>query len=110
MALDPVRGSEQSKTRPCVVVQRDVVNAAIPTTLVVPFTDATRQVLSIIRPRFAAGAGGLRKASVALCNQVRAVDRMRMRVRLGRLEGDAMAAIDRGLIETFDLGSSISSG
>jgi mRNA interferase MazF len=101
--LDPVMGSEQAKTRPCIVVQRDAANRVGRTTIVVPLADATGHAESTIKPAFGAGAGGLRKRSLALCHQVRAVDRLRLRKRLGLLDGPAMATVDRGLLAILDL-------
>ncbi len=105
IALDPVMGSEQAKTRPCIVVQRDVANRVGRTTIVVPLTDGMGHDESTIKPSFQAGTAGLRKRSVALCHQVRAVDRLRLRKKLGSLDGAAMATIDRGLLAILDLPS-----
>lgn len=101
--LDPVVGSEQAKTRPCVVVQRDVANRVSRTTIVVPITDAGRHAATIIRPHIEPGDGGLTKASAALCNQVRTVDRLRFRRRLGRLDPQSYERVTLGLSEILDL-------
>jgi len=103
IALDPVVGSEQAKTRPCIVVQRDVANVAGRTTIVVPLTDGDGRAESTIKPSFGAGIGGLKKRSLALCHQVRTVDRMRLRKKLGSLDRRSMEVIDRGLIAILDL-------
>jgi mRNA interferase MazF len=103
IALDPVIGSEQAKTRPCIVVQRDVANRVGRTTIVVPLTDGAGHNESTIKPSFRAGMAGLRKRSVALCHQVRAVDRFRLRRKLGSLDAPAMATVDRGLLAILDL-------
>ncbi len=103
IALDPVVGSEQAKTRPCIVVQRDAANRAARTTIVVPLTDAAGRSESAVKPSFAAGMGGLKKRSLALCHQVRSVDRLRLRKKLGSLDGSLMARIDRGLVAILDL-------
>lgn len=103
VALDPVVGSEQGKTRPCVVVQRDAANRAGRTTIVVPFTDAAERASSILAPHYGKGEGGLRKDSVALCHQVRVVDRLRLRARLGRLDETAMLRLCDGVSAILDL-------
>jgi mRNA interferase MazF len=103
VAIDPVVGSEQVKTRPCVVMQRDVANRAGRTTIVVPVTDAAGQSPGIIKPFLPSGDGGLTKDSVALCRQVRTVDRLRFRTKLGLLNVESIAAIGKGLIEILDL-------
>lgn len=103
--LDPVVGSEQAKTRPCVVMQRDAANRVARTTIVIPVTDAAKHHPSIVQPLLAAGIGGLSKESIGLCAQVRVVDRMRMVKRLGHLPSDVIDSLGRGLVEILDLGS-----
>lgn len=103
VALDPVVGSERAKTRPCIVVQRDVANSVSRTTIVVPITDAVGQSATVIKPRFTSGDGGLKKPSVALCQQVRTVDRLRFRKRLGLLSSRSMALVSLGLSEILDI-------
>jgi mRNA interferase MazF len=102
VALDPSLGSEQAKTRPCIVVQRDAANAASRTTIVVPVTDAARQTVGAVKPLLRKHTGGLTKDSVALCHQVRTVDRLRLRKRLGRLPDDALAEVSAGLALILD--------
>jgi mRNA interferase MazF len=103
VALDPTVGSEQAKTRPCVVMQRDVANRLSRTTVVVPLTDATKHAPSIVSPLCRKGDGGLKKDSVALCAQIRAVDRLRLRSRMGALGVDAMRALCEGVRVILDL-------
>jgi len=102
-ALDPVIGSEQAKTRPCIVVQRDAANLAGRTTIVVPLTDAVGHAESTIKPSFGVGIGGLKKRSLALCHQIRTVDRLRLRKKLGSLDRNSMEMIDHGLVAILDL-------
>ncbi len=103
IGLDPVVGSEQAKMRPCVVVQRDAANRVAPTTIVVPFTDAARQKQSVIKPLVRAGDGGLTKDSIALCHQVRCVDRLRFVTKVGHLSPASFDAVNSGLREILDL-------
>ena len=86
-------------------MQRDAANRAGRTTIVVPVTDATNQQSTTIRPLLRAGDGGLAKDSVALCRQVRVVDFMRLRKKLGSLGSVAIDAVSRGLVEILDLES-----
>jgi mRNA interferase MazF len=104
VALDPAVGSEHSKTRPCVVVQREIANAGR-TTIVGPATVAAKQTPGIVRPLMRKGDGGLTKDSVALCRQVRVVDRLQMRKKLGILSSEALHAVSLGLAEILDLGA-----
>jgi mRNA interferase MazF len=101
--LDPVIGSEEAKTRPCIVIQRDAANRTGRTTIVVPVTDAHRKIADRIRPLLRAGDGGLSKDSLALCRQVRVIDAARLRARLGILEAASLTAVSRGLVAILDL-------
>jgi mRNA interferase MazF len=103
VALDPVIGSEQAKTRPCVIVQRDAANDAGRTTIVVPITHAAGRKPSIVMPLLPAGEGGLTKESIGLCHQVRVVDRLRLRGKMGQLPAESLAVVARGLLEIMDL-------
>jgi mRNA interferase MazF len=103
VALDPVVGSEQAKTRPCVVIQRDAANRTGATTIVVPFTGATRTT-GLVAPPVPNGDAGLEKDSVALCHQIRVVDRLRLRTRLGSLSERSMVAVCDGVRAILDLG------
>jgi mRNA interferase MazF len=101
--LDPVVGSEQAKARPCVVMQRDAANRSSRTTVVVPLTDSKNRAEITVQPLFRKGEGGLTKDSVAMCAQVRVIDRLRLRQKIGRLSEDAMHIIGIGLAELLDL-------
>ena len=104
VALDPgTIGSEQRRTRPCVVVQRDAANAASPTTIVVPVTAGAGRRPSPISIPLAPGASGLTKASIALCGQLRAVDRSRLISRLGALDAAGIEAVNAGVRAILDL-------
>jgi mRNA interferase MazF len=96
--LDPTVGTEVKKTRPCVVVQNDVGNKFSPRTIVVPVTDAEHVAKTFpVCVRLPRGSGGLSKASVALCDQIRAVDESRILRTLGRLMPPLMDEIDVAL-------------
>lgn len=103
VALDPARGSELQKTRPCVVVQRDAANRGGRTTIVCPLTDAAGKRASLLLVPVPAGVGGMTKASVIVCSQVRTVDQTRILKRLGTLPAPAMDAVGAGLRAILDL-------
>lgn len=94
--LDPTRGSEIRKTRPCVVVSPDELNNHLHTALVVPMTTAGRPYPFRPACRFGGKTG-----HVAL-DQLRAVDRERLRKRLGTLSPAAMAIVLTTLGEMFE--------
>ena len=96
--LDPTLGHEQSKTRPCVVIQNDIGNKNASTTIVAVITGAE----NIKRPYpvnvpIPVGEGGLQKPSVVLCSQIRTVDEMRFGKIYGQLSKSTMKQIDVAL-------------
>jgi mRNA interferase MazF len=84
--LDPVRGHEQGRVRPVLIVSDDVFNQG-PSNLIIilPMTGTVRGIASHIE--VAAPEGGLHKSSVILCDQVRTISKGR----LGRLRGAVSA-------------------
>jgi mRNA interferase MazF len=91
VALDPTVGHEIQKTRPALVVQNDVSNRHSAITIVAPITSTVRLPLSPFHVLLPADeATGLTVASVAVFNQVRAVDRTRLVRRLGRVAPSVM--------------------
>jgi len=99
--LNPIMGSEQGGTRPCLVVQNDVGNQHSPTVVIVPLTSSNKGYLPIhVRvPR----TGGLITDSIALCEQVRTVDRKRLDGYIGHVDSDTMLAVDGALAESVGL-------
>jgi mRNA interferase MazF len=103
VSLDATIGSETGKKRPCVIVQRDAANASSPTTIVCPMTDIRNRKANILNVFVTKGEGGLRKDSLVVCNQVRAIDRQRLAGRMGRINDETILAVDRGLRAILDL-------
>lgn len=100
--LEPVRGAEQGKRRPAVVIQNDIGNRYSPTIIVAAITSTLRpdfDVNVIIR----APEGGLTNDSTVLLNQIRTVDRSRLGRYWGRLTPTTMASIDRALLISLAL-------
>ncbi len=99
VALDPVRGAEIPKTRPCVVVSREIANEVSRTITVIPLSSLKGRALErLIQPILRAKESRLPKDSRALCDQVRTIDKGRIRRTAGLLSGEIMRRIDRGLI------------
>jgi mRNA interferase MazF len=104
VALDPVVGHEQGRSRPCVVVQNDVGNRYSSTTIIVPLTDAAHiKAPSPIYVLVKQGDGGTTKDSYILCDQIRTVDQRRFRSVLGTLAAETMASVDRALLISLGL-------
>jgi mRNA interferase MazF len=93
--LDPTLGSEIQKTRPCVVVSPDELNAHLQTVIVAPMTTAGRAYPWRIRCRFQ------KRSGYVVLDQLRTVDRERLVKRLGALGASTMAEVLGGLQEMF---------
>ena len=95
--LSPVVGTEQAGVRPVVVMQIDRANAASPHTIIVPFTTKIRRSLLPSHALISSGSGGLRQDSVALCEQIRVIDKRRIIKVLGALEKSDIEKVERAL-------------
>jgi mRNA interferase MazF len=97
LALDPTVGHEQQGTRPCVIVSDPEVteDQRFPMVCVVPLTGTAGE--GALYPALAPGPSGLRKRSYALVDQLRSVDKRRVRAMFGRVDDGELAAIDMGL-------------
>ena len=96
VALDPTRGSEIRKTRPCVIVSPDELNENLRTVIVAPMTSAGRPYPFRVRCKFA------RKDGLVVIDQLRTVDRERLVKRLGALPPQTLADVLAVLREMFE--------
>jgi len=86
-SLDPTKGSEQAGSRPVLVISRERINQLLPVVNVIPLT-SHKSALRIIYPNevlLPAGVAGLRAGSIALCYQIRTLDKSRLERDLGEL-------------------------
>jgi len=105
--IAPRSGSEQQGRRPIIVVSHDGFNqtAGWRSIIVVPVSTSPVQAgRGPTAVPLKAGAGGLRKESVALCHQVTTLDRAKLTESLGRLPDDDLARVEDGLRAAMDLG------
>ena len=106
-ALDPTVGHEIRKTRPALIVQNDTSNRYSAVTMVAPITSAVRLPLSPLHVLLPADPStGLAIASVAVFNQIRAVDRKRLVKKLGAVDALVMAQAEEAIKAAFGLSSS----
>jgi len=93
--LSPVVGCEQGGIRPVLILQNDIGNRHSPTTIVCAITGRPKKPL----PTHATitGAGRLSRESFALLEQIRTIDRTRLRGWIGRLDEQAMEEINQAL-------------
>lgn len=97
VALDPTVGHEQQGLRPCLSVSDPAVDASqrFPLMAVVPITGTPGQ--GSLYPPLAPGPSGLTKASYAMIDQLRSVDKRRVRRVFGQVSERELAAVDQGL-------------
>jgi mRNA interferase MazF len=95
VTLDPTQGSEIQKTRPCLVISPDEMNAYLRTVIVAPMTTVTRPYPTRVAVRFQGKQG-----QVAL-DQLRAVDRQRLVNLLGKVSAKAARDVSGTLLEMF---------
>ncbi len=96
VGLEPTRGRESKKTRPCVVVSPDELNAQLQTVMVAPLTSTGRVYPFRISCRFQGTSG------FVVLDQIRTVDRERLLHRLGSLSAPEFAGVLRVLREMFE--------
>ncbi|HMB31086.1 MAG TPA: type II toxin-antitoxin system PemK/MazF family toxin [Desulfohalobiaceae bacterium] len=104
--LDPTKGSETGKIRPCVIVTNNIYNARVPIIQVVPLTEWSVKKAGIVTnvEIFPSQNNGLTKKSVADCLQTRPIDHRPRLVKVrGELEYHLTQKIDQALKVVFDL-------
>jgi len=95
--LDPVLGSEQGGVRPVLVVQNDVGNQHSPTTIVAAITGQMCKAKLPTHVDLAGRENGLSKNSVVLVEQVRTIDKQRLKERICSLDRLLMEQVDQAL-------------
>lgn len=101
--LSPVVGSEQGGIRPVLIVQNDVGNRHSPTVIAAAITSRRDKTDLPTHVRLQAVGSGLAKDSIVLLEQIRTLDKQRLRERMGRLDEVSMNRVDRGLQVSFGL-------
>ena len=96
--LDPTRGVEIRKRRPCVVISANAVNRWRATPVVVPLSASAEEAPPVVLAMPSAGAD-----SVAVIDQVRAVDRQRFVSKQGQLSPQDMARLEGALKRVLEL-------
>ncbi len=102
--LSPVIGSEQGGIRPVLIVQNDVGNKFSPTVIAAAITSQRDKTNLPTHIRVDADGCGLSKDSIVLLEQVRTIDKQRLKEKMGSLDQGAMNKIDKALSVSFGLG------
>lgn len=106
--LSPVVGSEQGGIRPVLIVQNDVGNKYSPTVIAAAITSQTGKTKLPTHISLNAEKCGLSKDSVVLLEQIRTLDKKRLKERMGALDDTSMQRVNQALSVSFGLGSSSS--
>lgn len=101
--LSPVVGSEQGGIRPVLIVQNDVGNKYSPTVIAAAITSQREKTKLPTHIELAAESSGLQKNSIVLLEQIRTIDKRRLKERMGRLDERSMNRIDSALSVSFGL-------
>ncbi len=101
--LSPVVGSEQGGIRPVLIVQNDVGNKHSPTVIAAAITSQKDKSRLPTHIEIESADCGLAKDSVVLLEQIRTIDKKRLKERMGVLDQTAMSRIDTALSISFGL-------
>ena len=95
--LSPVVGSEQGGVRPVLIIQNDVGNKYSPTVIVSAITSQINKAKLPTHVEISSNEYGLNKDSVILLEQIRTIDKKRLREKIGCLDENMMIKVDDGL-------------
>ena len=101
--LSPVVGSEQGGVRPVLIVQNDVGNRFSPTVIAAAITSQKDKARLPTHIQLQSAGSGLARDSVVLLEQIRTLDKQRLKERMGRLDEASMIRVDRALQVSFGL-------
>ena len=101
--LSPVVGSEQGGVRPVLIVQNDVGNKHSPTVIAAAITSQREKAKLPTHIELRAASCGLSRDSVVLLEQIRTIDKRRLREKMGELDAPSMSQVNNALEISFGL-------
>ncbi|MBQ7075925.1 MAG: type II toxin-antitoxin system PemK/MazF family toxin [Clostridia bacterium] len=101
--LSPVVGSEQGGVRPVLIVQNDIGNKYSPTVIAAAITSQINKAKMPTHIEINAESYGLQKDSVVLMEQIRTIDKKRLKEKIGHVDGTLMEKVDEALLISFGL-------
>jgi len=101
--LSPVVGSEQGGMRPVLIVQNDTGNKHSPTVIAAAITSQMGKARLPTHIELQAKTYGLSKDSVVLLEQIRTIDKKRLKERMGRVDEKIMTRVDNAIAVSFGL-------
>ena len=103
--LSPVVGSEQGGLRPVLIVQNDVGNKYSPTVIAAAVTSQINKAKMPTHIEISAETYGLVKDSVILMEQIRTIDKKRLKEKIGHADEELMQRVNKALSVSFALES-----
>lgn len=103
--LSPVIGSEQGGLRPVLIVQNDVGNKYSPTVIAAAITSKMGKAKLPTHIDVVATDAGLAKDSVVLLEQIRTIDKKRLKEKMGHLDNTTMNSVNNAISVSFGLSS-----
>ena len=100
--LNPVQGSEQGGIRPVLIIQNDIGNT--PTTIILAITSQINKARLPTHVAVSAKESGLRRDSVILAEQMRTIDKSRLRQKVAELKPPTMSRIENAVAVSIGLG------
>ena len=108
--LSPVVGSEQGGLRPVLIIQNDVGNRYSPTVIAAAITSRMSKTKLPTHIDIYADKVGLAKDSVVLLEQIRTLDKRRLKEKMGHLDESMMQDINQAIAVSFGLGATVGIG
>ncbi len=105
--LSPVIGSEQGGLRPVLIVQNDVGNKYSPTVIAAAITSRVSKAKLPTHIDLTGEDAGLAKDSVVLLEQIRTIDKKRLKEKMGHVDEDTMKSVNSAIEVSFGLGGFI---
>lgn len=102
--LRPVVGSEQGGVRPVLIIQNDVGNKHSPTVICAAITSKMNKAKLPTHVELRAGQCDMVKDSVILLEQLRTIDKQRLREKICRIDGEILRRVDEALMVSLELG------
>jgi mRNA interferase MazF len=99
--LNPSQGSEQAGIRPVLILQNDTISKYTTTVIAIPLTTNLRRSSLPSCLFIPCGEGGLNQDSVALCHQIRSLDKTRLQKKLGSLNSETLIKLQDILLFTL---------
>ncbi len=101
--LSPVVGSEQGGVRPVLIIQNDIGNKYSPTVIATAITSQINKAKMPTHIELDANEYGLSKDSVVLAEQIRTIDKRRLKEKIGHIDDELMTRVNEALEISFGL-------